>query len=59
VRDEAGADHLPDQSAEVRSDEAHLLPEVDVELLSVLGESDDLAGEGANVQQVDGADVLA
>jgi hypothetical protein len=57
VRDESGSDGLSEEGRQVGSDEVHLLDEVRLELLSVVGEVDDSVGKVGDVDEVDRGDV--
>lgn len=57
VGDEPGANGLSEEGREVRGDEVHLLNEVRLEVLPVLGEVDDTVREVGDVDEVDRGDV--
>lgn len=57
VRDEPGSNGLSEEGGKVGRDEVHLLDEVGLESLPVVGEVDDSVGEVGDVDEIDGSDV--
>ena len=57
VGDQSGPHHVPDESGEVGSHQAHLGLEVGGELLAVVRQTNDTAGECLDVEEVDGRNV--
>lgn len=59
MRDEPRTHDLANQLCEVRRDDCHLIDQIPVQGLPVVGQRDDLFGEGAYVDHVGLGDVLA